>query len=265
MLIVGEMINASRKSVRPMIEEQDEDAVIRLAREQVEGGADYVDVNAGIFVEKEGEYLRWLVETVQSEVDVPCCIDSPNPKSVETALAVHKGTAMINSISMEKDRLEGLMPVVAGTEHKIIALCVDDSGMPRTSEDRMRISDNLVAALSKNNIPLGNIYLDPLVQPIATNNQDGMQFLNTIEAVREKYPEVHTMCGLSNISYGLPLRKFANRTFMTMAITKGLDGAIVNPKDKQMMATIIAAESLAGRDSYCENYLKAYRAEKFNF
>jgi len=265
MLIVGEMINASRKSVRPMIEKQDKAAVIQLAREQVEGGADYVDVNAGIFVEKEGEYLRWLVETVQSEVDVPCCIDSPNPKSVETALAVHKGTAMINSISLEKDRLEGLMPVVAGTEHKIIGLCVDDSGMPRTTEDRMRVADKLVDELTKNNIPLGNIYLDPLVQPIATSNQDGAEFLNSIEGIREKYPEVHTMCGLSNISYGLPKRKFANRTFMTMAITKGLDGAIVNPKDKRMMAAIVAAESLAGRDTYCENYLNAYRDGRFNF
>lgn len=265
MIIVGELINASRKSIRPMIEDGDEAAIVKLAREQVEAGADYVDVNAGIYVEKEPEYLRWLVKTVQSEVDVPCCIDSPSPKAVEAALEVHKGTPMVNSISLEEERIGGLLPLVAGTDMKVIALCVSDTGMPKNKQDRMETADKLVAKLQENDIPRENIYLDPLVQPVATNNQDGMEFLNTIEEVRAKYPEAHTMCGLSNISFGLPLRKFANRTFMVMAITKGLDGAIVNPKDKRMMASILAAESLSGRDYFCENYLTAYREGRFEF
>ena len=108
MHIVGELINASRKSVGLAIKEQDAAAIRNLAKTQVENGADYIDVNAGIFVEKEADYLKWLVETVQEEVDVPCCIDSPNPAAIETALCVHKGTAMINSISLEKDRLDRL-------------------------------------------------------------------------------------------------------------------------------------------------------------
>lgn len=259
MLIVGELINASRKSMKPMITEADAEGVIRVAREQVEGGADFVDVNAGIFVGKEPEYLRWLVETIQSEVDVPCCIDSPDPEAIRAALAVHKGTAMINSISLERDRYQNMLPIVAGTDLKVIALCMRDGRMPETAAERMEIADELVNDLLKNDVKVENIYVDPLVQPIGTRDDFGLEFLNSVELIKSAFPGIHTMCGLSNISFGLPERKFANRTFMAMAITKGLDGAIMNPKDKDMMASIVAAETLNGRDKFCENYLNAYR------
>jgi len=259
MEIVGELINASRKSMRPVIQNKDTEAVHRITREQIESGADFIDVNAGVFVGKEPEYLRWLVETVQSEADVPCSIDSPNPAAIEEALKAHKGTPMINSISLEKDRYEKIMPIIEGTDYKVIALCMDDGGMPETKDQRMAIADRLINELTKRGIRQGNIYVDPLVQPIGTNDRYGLEFLNTIEALKQKYPEVHHMCGLSNISFGIPNRKFANRTFMVMAIAKGLDGAILNPKDKQMMASIVAAETLMGRDEYCSNYLDAHR------
>ena len=101
----------------------------KLAKDQYEAGANYIDVNAGVFVGQESEYLKWLVEAVQSIVDGPCCIDSPDPNAIETALAVHKGTAMINSISLEKDRYDTLLPLVAGTNLKVVALCMSDEGM----------------------------------------------------------------------------------------------------------------------------------------
>jgi 5-methyltetrahydrofolate--homocysteine methyltransferase len=105
--------------------------------------------------------------------------------------------------------------------------------------------------------------VDPLVQPLSVDKSFGVEFINTIERIVSAYPGIHTACGLSNISYGLPARQFMNRTFMTMAIAKGLDGAIINPLDGRMMATIIAAEALAGRDNFCMNYLKAFRAGMF--
>jgi 5-methyltetrahydrofolate--homocysteine methyltransferase len=101
------------------------------------------------------------------------------------------------------------------------------------------------------------------VQPLSVNESFGIEFVNAIERIVTTFPGIHTACGLSNISYGLPARKFMNQTFMTMAIAKGLDGAIINPLDAKMMANIIAAEALAGRDSFCENYLKAFRAGFF--
>lgn len=265
MIIVGELINASRKVVAAAIEKQDQEAITKIAKDQAEAGADFIDVNAGVFVGKEPEYLEWLVKTVQAAVDIPCCIDSPDPKAIEKALAAHNGTAMINSISLEKDRYDTLMPIIAGTDLKVVALCMSDDGMPETTTDRMKIADKLVNGLVQNQIPLENIYVDPLVQPVSTNNDFGVEFLNAIEQIIKTFEGIHTVCGLSNISFGLPDRKFLNQTFMSMAIAKGLDGAIVNPLDKKMMANIIAAEALAGRDDYCMEYLKAYRADLFVF
>lgn len=264
MIIVGELINASRKAIREAIEEQDSEVIKRLAREQVEAGADYIDVNAGIFVDKEVEYLKWLVTTVQSEVDAACCLDSPDPGAIEAALAVHKGTVMINSISLEKKRYEAMLPLLSGTDLKVVALCMGDEGMPKTAEERLKIANELINGLVKVGVDLNNIYVDPLVQPVGTDSTFGVEFLKTVEQIMTDWPGVHTMCGLSNISYGLPARKFLNRTFMVMAIAKGLDGAIVNPLDKQMMANIICAETLVGRDDFCVNYLKGYRENKFD-
>jgi 5-methyltetrahydrofolate corrinoid/iron sulfur protein methyltransferase len=264
MIIIGELINASRKAIKAAIEAQDAAAIQQAAKDQAEAGADYIDVNAGVFVGKEPEYLKWLVETVQAAVDKPCAIDSPDPAAVEAALAVHKGTPMINSISLEKERYEKLMPIIAGTDMKVIALCMSDKGMPRTVDDRMQIADELVDGLQKNNVKIENIFMDPLVQPISVENTFGVEFINAIEKIVTAYPGIHTACGLSNISYGLPARKFMNQTFMTMAIAKGLDGAIINPLDRRMMASIIAAEALAGKDGFCANYLDAFRAGMFD-
>ena len=263
MIIVGELINASRKAIGAAIEAQDAAAIQKVAADEHAAGADYIDVNAGIFVGKEAEYLKWLTQSVQAVVDGPCALDSPDPAALEAALAVHKGTAMINSISLEKERYEKLLPVVAGTDLKVVALCMSDAGMPETVDDRMAIADKLVNALLQKGVDIDNIYVDPLVQPMSVNNNFGVEFLNAIERIRETFKGVHTMCGLSNISYGLPNRKFLNQTFMSMAIAKGLDGAIVNPLDQRMMANIIAAEALAGRDNYCMKYLKAHRAKQF--
>ena len=263
MIIIGELINASRKAIKAAIEAGDAAAIQQVAGDQAAAGADYIDVNAGIFVGQEPAYLRWLVETVQEVVDKPCAIDSPDPAAIEAALAVHKGTPMINSISLEKDRYGKLMPILAGSELKVIALCMSDAGMPRTVEDRMKIADELVGGLVKNNVKLENIFLDPLVQPVSVDNTFGVAFLESIAQIVAAFPGIHTACGLSNISFGLPARKFMNQTFMTMAIAKGLDGAIVNPLDQKMMANIIAAEALAGRDNFCMNYLKAFRAGMF--
>jgi 5-methyltetrahydrofolate corrinoid/iron sulfur protein methyltransferase len=263
MIIIGELINASRKAIGKAIEAQDAAAIQRVAQDQHAAGADFIDVNAGIFVGQEPDYLTWLVKTVQEAVESPCAIDSPNPKAIEAALAAHRGAALINSISLEKERFENLMPIIAGTDMKVIALCMSDEGMPETVDDRMKIADKLVNGLLQNNVKIENIFVDPLVQPMSVNNHFGMEFLNAVEQIMQKFKGIHTACGLSNISYGLPVRPFLNQTFMVMAISKGLDGAIVNPLDKKMMANIIAAEALAGKDNYCMKYLQAYRAGKF--
>jgi 5-methyltetrahydrofolate--homocysteine methyltransferase len=262
MIIVGELINASRKAIAPAIEAQDAAAIQKVALDQFQAGANFIDVNAGIFVGREPELLAWLVTTVQAAVQAPCCLDSPDPQAIEAALAAHMGQAMINSISLEKERYERLLPLVAGTDLKVVALCMSDEGMPETADQRLAIADRLVNGLVQKGVKLDNILVDPLVQPLSTNQAYAVEFLSAVERIRRGYPGIHTICGLSNVSYGLPERKFLNQTFMTMAIARGLDGAIVNPLDRRMMAAIIAAEALAGRDEYCMAYLKAYRAKR---
>jgi len=260
MLIVGELINASRKSVKAWIQEKDGAAIRKLAADQQKNGANYIDVNAGVFVDKEAEHLKWIVENVQGEVPVPCCIDSPAPRAVEAALAIHQGAAMINSISLEKKRLESLLPIIAGSDIKVIALCMSDDGMPETAEARIAIAEKLVNTLVRHNVALENIYVDPLVQPVATDKQYGIAFLEAIERIMGTFGGCHTICGLSNISYGLPVRKLLNRIFVAMAISRGLDAAIINPLDTKMTNSIAAALALCGQDDYCMNYIKSYRA-----
>ncbi len=262
MIIIGELINASRKAIGEAIKSEDAAAIQKVAKDQADAGADYIDVNAGIFMGQEPVYLKWLVQQVQSVTDKPCAIDSPDPKAIEAAMEVHQGTPMINSISLESERYENLLPIIAGTDVKVIALCMSDEGMPETVDDRLRIADKLVNGLLQSNIPVENIFVDPLVQPMSVNNHFGMEFINSVEQIVRGFEGIHTACGLSNISYGLPARKFLNQTFMVMAIAKGLDGAIVNPLDRKMMANIVAAEALAGKDEFCMNYLKAYRGGK---
>lgn len=264
MLIVGELINASRKTVGEAIKGQDTKTIQDLAKSQFDNGAHFIDVNAGLSIEEETAYLKWLVEIVQEEVDAPCCIDSPNPTAIEAALSIHKGTAMINSITLEKDRFEKMIPLIAGTDLKIVALCIDDNGIPETSDQRFIIAEKLVNELVRNNIPLDNIYVDPLVQPISTNSHYGMACIDTIERIMTSLDGCHTICGLSNISYGLPVRKLLNRTFVSMAITKGLDALIINPLDTLMTSTVTAALALAGHDDFCMNYIKAYRAGRLS-
>lgn len=265
MIIVGELINASRKAVGAAIEAQDAQAIRKLAKDQFEAGAQFIDVNAGVFVDREGEYLRWLVETVQSEVSAPCCLDSPDPGAIEEALKVHKGTAMVNSISLEKARYDSVLSLISGTDLKIVALCMSDEGMPDTADKRLAIADKLVNGLVQKGVKIGDIFVDPLVQPLATKNSYGIEFLTAVDQIMARFQGVHTICGMSNISFGLPERKFLNQTFIVMAIGKGLDSAVLNPLDKKLMAGVIAAEALMGRDNFCMNYLKAYRGKKLDF
>jgi len=260
MEVVGELINSSRKKIGEAIKAEDANFIQETAKQQRDSGADYIDVNAGTFVGKEKEYMKWLIQTVQQVVDAPCCIDSPDPDVVETALELHQGVPMINSISLEADRYEALMPIVTGRDCKVVALCMSDQGMPESAEDRFSIAEELVNSLVQKGAKKENIYVDPLVQPVSTNDRYGVEFLNAIERIMTELDGVHTVCGLSNISYGLPKRELLNQNFAVMGVLKGLDCAIINPLDRKLMANIKAAEVLAGRDTFCMNFLDAYRS-----
>jgi len=259
-LIIGELINTSRKAINEAVEKRDAGYIQKIAREQVEAGANYVDVNCGTMVYNEVETMEWLVNTIQEATEAPLCIDSPNPKALEAGLALCKyGQPMINSISDEKERFEAVLPLILKYKTKIVALLMDDTGMPETGDDRFRVAGSLYAKLTGAGVPEGDIYFDPLVKPVSSVDKAGLEVLESIRLIKERYPNVHFTCGLSNVSYGLPNRIYLNSLFVVQTMTVGMDGYILNPTDKRMMGVIYASQVLLGQDSYCMGYLTAYR------
>jgi len=240
MFIVAERINSSRKAINEAIKAQDADFIRAEAKAQAEAGADYIDVNAGSFVGQEAEYLCWLVN----------------------ALEVVKGPVMVNSITLEKQRLAGMLPLVKKYNAKVVVLCQGDEGMANTVSEKVNVAKQVVEVLTKEGVALDDIYIDPLIYPIATDTQSAVAALGAIREIMSLFPGVHTICGLTNVSFGLPVRKLVNRTFLIAAMSHGLDSAIIDPTDRELMASLVAAEAILDRDKFCSGYITAYRGGK---
>jgi cobalamin-dependent methionine synthase I len=264
MLVVGERINSSRKGIEAALRERNSEFVTKEAQDQVDAGAHVIDVNTATVMDQETESLKWTVQLIQDSVSVPICIDSPNPMAVAEVLPFCKGKAMINSITAEAERYAKLIPLIQEHKPNVVGLCMDDRGMPDTAEDRTRIASDLIEKLTNDGVPIGDIYIDPVVTPVSTDTRYGMAVLEAVEAIMKEFPGVHTICGLSNVSYGLPNRKQVNQMFLVMAMTRGLDAVILDPCDKRIMANLITTMTLLGKDEFCTNYLKAFREGKFD-
>jgi len=263
MVIVGEKINTSRKNIEEAVKKQDAAFITKVAREQAEAGASYIDVNAGTFLEQEVDCLCWLVETVQSEVALPLSLDSPNPKALSEAIKRHKGEPMINSISLEEDRFKSLLPVITSQPCCVVALCMAKTSMPTTTEERVQVGSELIEKLTGEGFPLEKIYVDPLVQPVSVDTGMGVATLGAIKKIMNDFPGINTICGLSNISFGLPERGLINRNFLALCLAYGLSAAILDPTDKQLMATLLTVEMLLGQDEYCGDFIDAYQNGRF--
>jgi 5-methyltetrahydrofolate corrinoid/iron sulfur protein methyltransferase len=264
MIVVGELINASRKAIAAAIREHDGAAIQQVARDEVKHGAHFIDVNAGVFEDREAECLEWLIGQVREATETPCSVDSPSVQAAERALAAHRGSALINSISLESSRLDDFTALLAGSEHHVVALCMGDDGIPTTVDQRLTNAERLVNHLVGKGIPEERIYLDPLLQAVSTSETAGQEFLQAVTTIKQRFPKVHCICGMSNVSFGLPRRKVLNQTFAVMAVAHGLDAAILNPLDEKLMTNILVAETLAGRDQWCERYLNAHRENRLN-
>jgi 5-methyltetrahydrofolate--homocysteine methyltransferase len=259
-VIVGERINSTRKDVLMAIKERDGSFIMDEARRQREAGADYIDCNAAaVGMSEEPEALAWVVELVQEATGAPCAIDSPNPEAIRRALEVHSGQAMVNSITAERSRFELLIPLILEHKAKVIALCIDESGMPSGLEDRLEKGRRITDMLLDAGIPPSDIYIDPLVFPISINQENGISFLKALAKLKELYPDANTIGGISNVSFGLPARRVLNRAFVVLAIGMGIDALILDPTDGELMSLIFATEALLGRDEFCMGYISAAR------
>src|SRR5574340_9429 len=169
MLVVAERINASRKQIAQAIKAGDRLFIQGEAKAQAQAGADYIDVNAGTFVGEETDKLKWIIEAVQEVTDLPLSVDSPDAEVIRAVLPLLKKPPLINSITLEPSRVEGILPLVVAHKTKVIALCQSESGSAETTEDKVSLAGQLVEKLTKQGIPLDDIYIDPLVFPLSTN------------------------------------------------------------------------------------------------
>lgn len=262
MIIIGEKINGTIPSVKKAIEKKDEEFISSLAIKQAEAGADYLDLCAGTAPDVEVDALLWLMEIVQDAVDTPLCIDSSNPLVIEKVFPYAKRPGLINSVSEEGGKCEIIYPLIKGTKWEVIALTCDNRGIPKDIQTRVDITKVMVEkALTYDIIP-ASIHIDPLVMALSADNQSLLNFVEILKEVKTLYPTIKVTSGLSNISFGMPLRKVVNQHFLTLAIDAGMDSAILDPCDREMVTTLYVTDALLGKDRFCRNYLNAYRKNK---
>lgn len=259
MIIVGERINTSRQEIKVAVENRDEDYIRSDASNQYQAGADYIDINAGARSEKEIEDLEWLINIIQDEVDCPLCIDSADSSVLENAFSMANKPVMVNSISLEAKRLDPMLEFLKGKECKVVALCVSDEGLPKNEEEILKRTEKFVHLLEDIGMKQSDIYIDPVIQPICIDVTKGTMIINSIMKINDMFPDIHTICGLSNVSYGLPERKAINRTFLTMMMSVGLDSVILDPLDERIMSVYRTTKMLLGDDPYCRGFIKAVR------
>ena len=259
MIIIGEKINGFIPRTLQAIEAKDEAYIREIAKSQTEFGADYLDICAGTAPEIERETMRWLIGLVQDEVDMPLCLDSSDVSVLLEMMELANKPGVVNSISGEAGKCEAILPVIKGTDWKVVALTCDKNGIPTDPKVKFRIAEELIGQALEYGIPLDNVFIDPLVTTLATTGDSLLSFNEAVRMIKGKYPEVHITSGLSNISFGMPYRKAINTQFLALAMSAGMDSAIMDPTSADMRATLFATDALLGRDDYCMNYLTAFR------
>lgn len=259
MIIIGEKINGTLSPVKKAIQERDASYIVEIAKRQSEAGADYLDVNAGTPPDRESDDLKWLIEVVQEAVETPLCVDSPRPQTLADVMPFVKRPGLINSVSGEEGKPEAIFPLVKKYNCGVVALTVDQRGIPNDAKTRVEITRNLVSQAESYGIDHEAIFVDPVVTALATGSDSCQVFVDAVRAIKEQYPKVKITSGLSNISFSLPRRKFLNRSFMVLAMNAGMDSAILDPLDTELMGLLYATNALTGKDNYALKYIRAYR------
>ncbi len=256
--IIGERLNPTgKKALQAELRGGVFDLVRRFAKEQAEAGAVMLDVNCGLPGIDETATLRKVVSILSAESQLPLCIDTTNPATAEAALRLYPGRALFNSISAEKNRLEKVLPIAAKYGALIIALPLDDEGIPPTVAGRAERVNRIFNAAQKCGYNKSDMVVDGLVMTVSTNQEAAVTTLNTIDWAAHEFG-CGTVCGLSNVSFGLPRRDLVNRAFLGAAIGKGLTMAIANPMNTDIMEMVYASNVLFGRDANASSFIAQY-------
>jgi 5-methyltetrahydrofolate corrinoid/iron sulfur protein methyltransferase len=260
LLVVAEKINGTLPLIAKAVETRDAEFIQDLAVRQAEAGADFIDLNAGTGPEREPDDLVWLVRTVQPLLGVPISLDSAEPASLLAGLEATATPPLINSINGKAHSLEKVLPLVAERCWGVVALLLDDSGIPSTVEQRLAIARTIIANTREAGLADERVFVDPLAMSVSTRQDGSLIALDTMKQLRDEFPMVKFGLGLSNISFGLPARKVINRVFLTLTLAAGLDMALLDPLDSGLQGEMLATELLLGRDRYCRTFTKAFKA-----
>ncbi len=260
MIIIGERINGMFKAVKEAIATRDEAAIQDLALRQLAEGADMLDINVGTAAADPVDAMRWLVTTVRAVTSAPLSIDSPNFDTVRAGLEACDGEKMINSTTGQEAALDRFLPLAKEHDAAVVALCIDENGVPVDVDGRCAVALQVLAKAMEYDISPEKLYIDPIVIPVKADQKTPGIVLESIAQFHSLAdPAPHIVVGLSNLSQGAVDRKLINRVFLTMAIGVGLDAAIVDPLDTELMDAMITAELLMNKTIYSDSFLAAYR------
>jgi 5-methyltetrahydrofolate--homocysteine methyltransferase len=258
-VIIGERINPTgRKNVLAALQAGNFDVVRQDALDQVAAGALVLDVNAGVPGADEPALLQRVLQTVMEVTEVPLCIDTANPVALEAALKTYEGKALINSTNGEEKSLNAVLPLAKEYGAAVIGLCIDDNGIPATPEARLAVAAKIIERAGQLGIPPADIVIDPLTLTLGADSQAAQVTLKTIELVVKEFG-VNITAGASNVSFGMPDRKYLNAAFIAMAIHAGLTCPITNPLVTEVKTAVLAADLAMGRDDYGMRWITAFR------
>ena len=257
--VVGERINPTgKKRFQQALRENDLDYILTQATEQVNAGAQILDVNVGIPDIDETTVLTQTVKSIQSIIDLPLQLDSSSSEALEKALRYYNGSPIVNSVNGEEKSLKSILPLCKKYGASVIGLTLDENGIPNRAEDRFKIAEKIVNTALSYGIAKKDIYIDTLTMTISADKDNAIITLDALEMVKNKLG-VKTALGVSNVSFGLPCRENINATFLTLALSRGLDLAIINPNSEEMMARVLSFLALTAKDENCKNYVARYK------
>lgn len=255
--LIGEKINPTgNKKLSTALQANDLDYIKQLAMDQVATGADVLDVNVGVPGMNEPDLLATVVRLLAETVGVPLCLDSPNHEALEAALPLAPGRPLVNSVNAEDAALEKILPLVKARDCAVIGLTIDEKGIPKDVETRLRLTGKILERAARFDIPPEDVIIDPLVLAISTDHDAAAKTLEAIRRIRAEFG-VSINLGASNVSFGLPERHTLNQSFLALAIAAGANCMITDPF--KMSLSLRATDLLLGKDAYCSRYIAQYR------
>jgi 5-methyltetrahydrofolate corrinoid/iron sulfur protein methyltransferase len=260
MFIIGELINGMYPAIAKAIVEKDKSVIQKFAQDQVSSGADALDINCGPASKQPLLDMVWLVEAVQEVVNKTLVLDSSRPQVIEAALKICRNKVIINSTTADKDKLEFLVPLAKQHNAGLIGITISTKGIPQTKDQRLELAAQIVESCVGQDFSPENLYLDPILLPInvaQSQMQDILGAISEFKIISDPMPK--TIIGLSNISQGSKLKRLINRTFLVMAQAHGLDAAILNPLDKDLINALVTGELILNKQIYCDDYTQAFR------